>query len=132
MGPFPIKCTFMESAHFCNKKPTPKDGSYVTIKGSLTDFAITPNEDFPNHVNISIENITFLGRTMVLPPLTNTPGNKICLVSDSILLTHVVLAAKHKTPAKKELTFSYDDISPMGEPSLKWFKDASGFAKSIQ
>ena len=75
MGPFPIKCTFMESARFRNKKLTPKDGSYVTIEGSLTNFAIAPNEDFPNHFNISIENITFLGRTMVLPPLTNTPGN---------------------------------------------------------
>ena len=132
MGPFPIKCTFMESAHFRNKKPTPKGGSYVTIEGSLTDFTIAPNEDFPNHFNISIENITFLGQTMVPPPLTNTPGNEMCLVSDSVLLTHVVLAAKHKTPAKKGLAFSYDDISPMGEPSSKRFKDASGFAKPTQ
>lgn len=60
IGPFSIKCTFMESAHFHNKKPIPKDTSYVTIEGSLTDFAITPNEDFLNHFNISIKNITFL------------------------------------------------------------------------
>ena len=43
-----------------------------------------------------------------------------------------LLITKNKTPTKKGLMFSYDDISPMGELSLKWFKDASGFAKPIQ
>lgn len=74
VGLFPVRFVFSNSPRFKNKKATPRDGNYVTIEGSLINFVIGANEDYPHHFTVEVDNITFLGRANITPPKHDSPG----------------------------------------------------------
>lgn len=129
-GVLPIRAIIPDSARYKTKKPIPSQNSYVAVVGFLSRFDLAEN-GYPDRFHIDVENVTFLGKSVLPARPANTPGK--CDFHHSMfpqLMTDTgsKFTVKTPTPGSKKsgrLRFNFDDVfndappssSPLATPS---------------
>ena len=77
LSTLPIRAHFDE-VRYKNKKPIPSNNTYVAVEGFLNSVETDPNTGIPSIFNISVDNISFLGKA-ILPGVAGDQGKAFIL-----------------------------------------------------
>jgi hypothetical protein len=108
----PLQCVVVDSKRWGDRKPKPKQGTYVSITGFIS--GITRNTDGKLEAfEVEIEKVTYLGRPLnARASWSDTPSRTCIYLLFLIYHSHRLVTAKVETPAKRKLKFSYDTPTP--------------------
>jgi hypothetical protein len=110
----PLQCVVVDSKRWGDRKPKPKQGTYVSIRVTGFISGITHNNDGNFEAfEVEVEKVTYLGRPLnTRPSWSDTPSRTCIYLLFLIYHSHRLVIAKVETPAKCKLKFSYDTPTP--------------------